>query len=182
MSLTLVPFNAAWISHDKMDLKAIYRRPRFVQDEFGDWQREFKDGLPTWDLTTALPVRSHNRWLAKGFEYVTLATRGALLVAGKFGTLPEGKSVADYDYVPNGGPWNYKKYLRGIEQTATLDSELMRTDVNRFGSDVVTELRRRENPQFELPPELRGVAVGGLDPKPEPKATTKPAKAQEAVA
>ena len=176
--LKLVPFNAAWISHALMDVKAIYRRPRFVQDEFGEWQREFKDGAPTWDLTTPLPVRSHNRWLAKGFEYVTLANRGSLNVAAKFGTLPEGATAADYDQSQAGGPWNYKMYVKGLEQATTLEAETLRADVEEFGSDVVLRLRRRENALFELPPELRGKKPGQLSRE----AKKEPAKAQEATA
>jgi hypothetical protein len=161
MSLELVPFSAAWINHDKMDLHAIYRRPRFVQDEYGEWQREFKDGAATWDLTGPLPVRSHNRWIAKGFEYVTLANRGSLAVAHHYGTLPEGRTVESYEPVKGNGPWNYRRYAEGMAQAATRDAEQLREDVLRFGSDVVQHLRRRENPQFELPPELRGIMPAG---------------------
>lgn len=155
--LELVPFNDAWVTHNLLDMKAIYRRPRFVMDAYGEWQREFKDGAPTWDLTGPLPIRSHNRWRAKGFEYVTLATHGSLVQAAKYGTLPEGRTVESYEPVRGNGPWNYKRYAEGISVAATREAQQLREDVHQFGSDVVELLRKRENPLFELPPELRDI-------------------------
>jgi hypothetical protein len=159
MSLKLVPFNEAWISHDKVDVHAIYRRPRWVEDEYGDMQRELSpQGLPTWDLTGPLPVRGHNKWRAKGFEYVTLADRTSLIMAAASGTLkPEGSRVADYDQHQAGGPWNYKRYVHGQQETTTLEAEQLTADVHEFGSTAVETLRRRGDPTFSLPEGLKGI-------------------------
>jgi hypothetical protein len=161
MSLKLVPFNDAWINHDKVDIHAIYRRPRFVEDEYGEMNREYKDGVATWDLTGPLPVRSHNRWRSKGFEYVTLANRESLLVAARFNTLPPGMRMQDYDQHQTGGPWNYKKYMAGVQETTTIEAEQLKADVEKFGSEAVEAIRRQTEPTFQLPASLRNIPHGG---------------------
>src|SRR5688572_30283749 len=99
--LKLVPFNAQWITHDKIDVHAVYRRPRYKEDEYGEKTRELdKAGQPTWDLACGLPVKSHNTWLAKGFEYVTLSDRLSLQIAGRSNT------VLDEE----GHPCDWRKY------------------------------------------------------------------------
>lgn len=158
--LRLVPFNDAWIQHDKIDIHAIYRRPRFVEDQYGELIREHdNNGVPTWDTTTPLPVRHHNRWRAKGFEYITLANREALVVAARYGTLPQGTTMKDFEQDQRtGGPWNYKKYAQGQETAISEEAEQLRLDVEEFGSEAVERLRRRTDPDFVLPEKLRGQA------------------------
>lgn len=164
MALKLVPFNPSWVNHDKIDIHAIYRRPRFIEDAYGERRRENdKDGLPTWDLTGPLPLRQHQRWLSKGFEYVTLANRESLLVAARFGTLPEGHPASMYDQHQTGGPWNWKKYSEGQEETQTLDVQQLHEDVMEFGSIAVTRMKRRMSgdPNYELPANLQGIQPRG---------------------
>lgn len=174
MSLKLVPFNPAWINHDKIDIHAIYRRPRFTQDGFGEWHRELDkvSGMPTWDLTGALPLKQHNRWIGKGFEYVTLADRTSLATAAKFGTVTdEDGNVCDgrmYDQHQTGGPWNFRKYFEGQQATTTREADELLADVNTFGSDVVEHIRRRTDRHFELPPHLKGIPAGGKKAEPAP--------------
>jgi hypothetical protein len=157
MALKLVPFSDAWIGHDKIDLHAIYRRPRFVEDKYGEMEREYKDGIPTWDLTGPLPVRLHNRWRSKGFEYVTLASREALNVAARFGTLPPGTKAADFDQHQTGGPWNYKRYAEGQESAITAEADQLRRDVEEFGSNAVLKIRQSIEPEFKLPADLADI-------------------------
>jgi hypothetical protein len=58
--MELVPLNQDWTgSEAKVDIKAIYRRP---------------DATGSVSLTAPLPLRRHQQWLAKGFEYVSLAS------------------------------------------------------------------------------------------------------------
>src|SRR5690349_20455962 len=174
--LKLVPFNPIWISHDKIDIKGIYRRPRYVQDAYGEWERELdKDGLPTWDITTPLPIKQHVKFQSKGFEYITLADRESLLTAAKFGTVLEedgktsthGDGWKQYDQHQTGGPWSWKKYAEGQAHTTTREAEQIIADVHEFGSETVLKLRRRENPHFVLPPHLQNIAPG--TPRDEPK-------------
>ncbi len=161
MSLKLIPFNAVWIDHDKIDIHAIYRRPVFAEDKYGELERVYQDGVPLWDLTGPLPVRGHTKWTAKGFEYVTLATRDSLRIAARFGTLPAGTTMAEFDQHTTGGPWNYRRYIEGQEIMATDALAELRADVEEFGADTVTRLRRRTDPAFKLPKELEGIEAGG---------------------
>jgi hypothetical protein len=158
--LKLVPFKSAWIAHDKIDLHAIYRRPRFKEDEFGEQYREYADGVPTWDITAPLPIKAHNKWTSKGFEYVTLADMDSLVTAARFGTIEGDWKI--YNQHQTGGPWNYKRYLAGQTITASRESDELVADVNEFGSDVVERLRRRQDPDFALPEKLRGIPAGGV--------------------
>ena len=166
--LKCVPFNNGWINHQKLDLHAIYQRPRFVRDEFDEMYREYNaQGEPTWDLTGPLPVKAHVHWAAKGFRYVTLADLSSLMMAAANNMLldDDGNVTANYQqYVQHQnppGPWSYKKYLAG--QTATLNAAAvqLRADVEEFGSEAVERLRKRQEPDFALPPSLRGIPPGG---------------------
>ena len=153
--LKLVPFNAAWIDHDKIDVHAIYRRPRFVEDEFGEKQREYdKDGLPTWDLTGPLPVKKDVTWRRKGFEYVTLANRESLIVAARTGTLIGG-SIRDYDQHQQGGPWNYRKYVQGQATTHSDAADQLKADIAKYGWEAVEAIRRQIDPDFTVPAHLK---------------------------
>jgi hypothetical protein len=164
MSLKLVPFNPVWISHDKIDIHAIYRRPRFVQDTFGEWVREYDaNGLPTWDLTGPLPVKQHVRWESKGFEYVTLANRESLAVAAKMGTLVGG-SYRDYDQHQTGGPWSFRKYHEGQQQAQTAEIDQIREAVAKYGPEVYEDIRRTTEPGFRLPDELKRKARATSEP------------------
>lgn len=168
MSLKLVPFNANWVTHNKLDLHAIYRRPRFVEDKYGELRRDLdENGLPKWDLTGELPVRQHSKWVGKGFEYVTLANRESLIMAGRNGTIQhdaDGNPVdwRTYDQHQVSGPWNYRKYAEGQEATTTLDAERLKGDVARFGWEAVEAIRQQTDPTFRLPDHMKG--------KPEPVA------------
>jgi hypothetical protein len=156
--LRLVPFNATWIAHDKIDVHAIYRRPRYKADEFGDLYRERdKDGLPTWDITGPLPVRRHNDWIKKGFEYVTLADRESLAVAARFGTLPDGMTAKDFDQHQTGGPWNYRRYVLGIGEVNDAALAQLEADCRKYGSEAVEQIRRSSDPTFVLPDKLRDI-------------------------
>ena len=154
--LKLVPFNDTWITHDKIDVHAIYRRPSLVEDRYGDLvQRRGPDGRPLWDITTPLPVKQHNKWRAKGYEYVTLARRDDLLTAAQKGTLAGG-SIAEYAQDPRtGGPWNIHKYMDGEAVAATDDLAQLRADVAEFGAVAVEKIRRSVDPGFVMPDDLK---------------------------
>jgi hypothetical protein len=155
--LKLVPFNDIWVSSAKLDLHAIYRRPRWTQDEFDELvQARDPEGLPLWDITTPLRVLDHNRLRAKGFEYVTLASRKDLQDAAHAGTvqlLPGMTSWREYDQHQTGGPWNYKKYIAGQQDADTAALQKLKADVEQFGSDAVESLQG-----IKLPESLKGIA------------------------
>jgi hypothetical protein len=165
--LKLVPFNSSWINHDKIDIKAIYRRPRYVQDKYGDFEREIdpKTGQPTWDLTGPLPIKQHTKWTSKGFEYVTLADASSLATAASFGTIHDEagnptNNWRQYQAVQTGSPWNFRMYDEGQATTTTLAAEQLTADVYEFGSAAVQAIRRRQDPAFTLPKHLLNITPG----------------------
>lgn len=170
-----VPFNPDWLNQDKLDLKAIYRRPRYARTQFDDIVRVLEDGMPAWDLTGPLPVRRHNDWVAKGFEYLTLADRSSLnQVAGMLRAV--GLNPADFDQHPEYGPWNPKLFLATQQRVDRDAHEELRRMVERFGSDAVVQIRRASEPAFELPADLQDIPAGGNAPAaPEPANTAAPA-------
>lgn len=154
--LKLVPFHTGWINHDRLDLKAIYRRPRFVEDTYGELVREVgPDGLPLWDLTGPLPVKSHNKYLAKGFEYVTLADRDSLVSAAKAGSIEHWQQYAQDPRT--GGPWQVRKYLEGQAEAVDAAAAKLRELVHRYGSEMVEAMRQETTPGYRLPEALRGI-------------------------
>jgi hypothetical protein len=160
MSLKLVPFNDAWIDHDKIDIHGIYRRPVYREDKYGEMERVYENGVPLWDITGPLPIRQHTKWRGKGFEYITLANRDSLRIAARFGTLKDG-TLAEYDQHQTGGPWNYRRYIEGQETMLTVAVATLRADVEEFGSAAVLKIRRRQEPEFKLPLELENVPPRG---------------------
>ena len=71
-----VPFDPDWASDNCPDVHAIYWRPH--RDRFRRLERA-ADGTPAWDLTGPLPLKSHAKWDARGFVYVTLASNDDLM-------------------------------------------------------------------------------------------------------
>lgn len=177
--LRLVPFNSAWIQHDKLDLKAIYRRPRWTEDAYGEPVRVLDGGLPAWDLTGPLPVKQHNKWTGKGFEYVTLADRASLVEAAKKGSLVDehGHAVSASEFVQDpktGGPWNYRKYDEGQAQLVSAELVQIRNAVIAYGSTAYEDIRRMHEPGFSLPEWLKGFNAGDDVPDGPPTAKAAP--------
>lgn len=148
--LKLVPFNDVWVGHDKLDLKAIYRRPRYKEDVYGEMVREVTpDGVPAWDLTSGLPVKSHNKLRAKGFEYVTLADRDSLHTAAAQGTVVDWRQYVQDPRT--GGPWHYRKYVEGQEVAETDAAQKLVEMVAKYGPDLVQDMKRESDPTYTLP-------------------------------
>lgn len=146
-----VPFNPKWIDHDKIDVRAIYRRP--VRDARG--RAVLKDGVPQWDLTGGLPVRRHHDWVKKGFEYVTLASGEDLVKAGVVG--PRDFIMDEFEM----SPWNPEMYLAMAHVVERQRTDALAEMVEQFGSDAVLAIRRADNPTFTLPEHLQGIPAGG---------------------
>lgn len=152
--LKLVPFNDAWVDSAKLDLKAIYRRPRWEMNDFDEWvQSADADGAPIWDLTTPLRIMYHNKHRAKGFEYVTLASREDLVKAAQAHTIAG--NWREYDQHQSGGPWNAKMYLASAKTADTAALQALREDVLQYGWETVEALRRRSDPKFRVPEVLK---------------------------
>jgi len=174
MALKLVPFNPQWIQNTKLDVKGIYRRPRWVKNDMDEDVPHFVDGVQQWDITTPLPVRQHNAWTAKGFQFITLADRLSLRAAYRAGTLPPGTTPATYDQHQTGGPWFYKLYAAGQQELDTAEAQQLAADIAQFGVEAVETLRRRTDPNFRVPPALRP------DTPPIAPAPTRPRRAETA--
>ena len=174
--LKLVPFNPSWITHERIDIKAIYRRPRFVEDQYGDFERELgPDGLPAWDLTTPLPVKQHSKWAQKGFEYVTLASRNDLVAAAKEHSVANWK---EYDQHATGGPWNIRLYLEGQVVERSDQAAQIASDVERFGPEAVESIRRQTDPTFRLPEHLRAAEAEPVAEGVAPRRPGRPRKSE----
>jgi hypothetical protein len=169
--LKLVPFSAAWVDSHKLDLKAIYRRPQWVMNEFDEWVKAVDaDGNTLWDLTTPLRVMQHNKHEAKGFEYVTLASREDLMRAAHAGTIPG--NWREYDQHQTGGPWNAKMYQSSAKIADTAATQQLREDILQYGWETVEALRRRSDPAFRVPDVLKPKAEAVAVTEGEPVATT----------
>lgn len=170
-----VPFDENWISHDKIDVHAIYRRP--ILDDLGE--QVYVEGIPQWDYTTGLPVRRHYDWVKKGFQYVTLADPKSL--ANKHvlqGLRTKGLNPADYIMLRNRtigqSPWNPQLYLSSIDQIERDSFESLRVLVERLGSEAVRDVKRSDDPTFDLPPHLRDIPPGGRVTVPTSAAPARP--------
>lgn len=160
---TAVPFDERWITHDKCDVHAIYRRP--ILDDVGEQQLD-AHGVPLWDLTGGLPVRRHHDWTRKGFEYVTLADvqslRNKVVVQG---LVEQGLKPADFimlrNRVAGASPWNAQLYLASQSTRDRSQADHLTRLVESRGSDAVRDVMRLTNPTFELPVHLRGIEPGG---------------------
>lgn len=177
-----VPFNDAWINHEKIDIHAIYRRP--ILDDMGE--QKIVDGVPQWDLTGGLPVRRHLDWRKKGFEYVTLADAKSL--SNKLvikGLIDAGYNPKDFIMLQNrmvgATPWNPALYLACQQQIDRGQMDKLRELVEKLGSEAVTEIKRLDNPAFELPAYLRGIAPGGHVTVPATPATAAPVITRQAA-
>lgn len=179
--LKLIPFRMEWVEKTEIDIHAIYRRPRWTTDKYGDRERELdpKTQRPTWDLTGPLPVKQHNVWIMKGYEYVTLADKHSLATAVQHQTIDG--DWRQYNQHRETGPWNYRLYLEGQETEAAagaqrvLDDEAqLAADVAEFGWQAVEKIRRRGDPAFAVPAHLK-------EAKAEAKAAEK-AKGKDATA
>src|SRR5687767_14806367 len=120
--LKCVPLDPAWTgSETKLDLRAIYRRKK--QDNWGKPILD-QDGNEQWDTTGPLPLRRHNKWLGKGFIYVTLADYESLEQVAPF---LEQQGLNWREFIQDRrarSPFSATLYLQGLKQE--LASELVR--------------------------------------------------------
>lgn len=144
--LKCVPLDPAWVgSETKLDLKAIYRRRK--QNNWGVPILD-ADGVEQWDTTTPLPLRRHAAWLAKGFEYITLADFDSLQqVAGYLG--PRWHDYTQDDR--SRSPFSLEKYLSGMVQHKADALTKLRALVAKHGLDAVTDMKRAESPDWQMP-------------------------------
>lgn len=182
-----VPFDPTWgVAGTKLDLKAMYRRPRRSLGEYDEVIHEKgDDGLPKWDLCGPLPLRRHSDWMAKGFEYVTVIAApgvegsGWSSVAGSLRA--RGLEPRDYLQHPNFGTWNPKLYLDSADKIDHERTDSLRAIVEKLGSEAVLEVRRSTDPAFTLPAHLQNIPAGGKANTAVPATSTTVANASGTV-
>ena len=144
--LKCVPLDPAWTgSETKLDLKAIYRRRK--ENNWGTPILD-DDGFEQWDTTSALPLRRHTAWVNKGFKYITLADEGSLQqVAKQLG--PDWHS-----YIQDlraRSPFSLELYLAGVQQQKAEHLSGLRALVVKYGLAAVTDMKRAESPDWQMP-------------------------------
>ena len=151
--LKCVPLDLAWTGGEtKLDLKAIYRRRK--QDNWGNPVLD-ADGLEQWDTTSGLPLRRHNAWLAKGFEYVPLADFDSLEKVGPQLTRDTGRDWREYiQDLRTRSPFSLALYIKGLDQERADTLKELRELVAEFGVEMVTRLKQKEQPKWQMPAAL----------------------------
>ncbi len=117
---------------------------------------ESHTSITSFNVPRQVSVREPN-----GPSLVAAAGQNALLCYGEDNALAVTMEWKQYDQHQMGGPWNYKKYVAGQTSVITKEADILRADVEEFGSETVEKLRRRQDPTFKLPPSLKGIVAGG---------------------
>lgn len=150
MSLLCVPLNAAWTGPESgLDLRAIYARRR--QDNWGDPVLN-PDGTEQWDTTGPLPLRRHEAWVRKGFQYITLADEDSLVAVAKSIEATTGRSWRDF--IQNRrtrSPFDLEKWLAGRRDADLASRQAFRDLVAQIGLDAVTVVKRADQPEWQVP-------------------------------
>lgn len=158
-----VPLDPAWVHPGtKLDLKAIFRRPRRrVGDDGALVHERSREGLLLYDLTGPLPLRRFSDWTAKGFEYVTLADAVSLKEAAPYlraRGLDPNEFVLQRNTITGASPWSEPLYSQAQAAIDSQRAEELRALVAQLGSRAVqTMIRATTDAGFELPEELRNV-------------------------
>ena len=150
MSYPTVPFQESWIASENVDAKGVYRRPHrnaITNDVVTDAL-----GVVAYDYSI-LPVRRHNDWLGKGFEWVTIADAESLgMVANSLRA--QGLNPRDFIMDPRtNSPWNPAKYAANATQTAQTEHARLKALVEKHGVEATEEILGRP-----LPESLRSLA------------------------
>ena len=141
--MELVPFFSEWTgSETGLDLHAVYRRPG-----------------PGITLAHALPVRRHRDYVARGYEYVSLATAKDVNDASRFlrsnGIDPT--SFRGSYRTDLGGAFDTALYLKEAALKAQAEMAELKELIERHGPEVVTDIKRQTDPEFTIPPVLAKV-------------------------
>lgn len=146
--LKCVPLDPDWTgSETKLDLKAIYRRRK--QDNWGKPVLDAQ-GLEQWDTTGPLPLRRHNAWERKGFQYVTLADYASLEAVSAY--LPDWRSFIQDPRTRS--PFSFEKYQAGAMQRQIDALAGLRALVEKYGLEAVTDMKRADAPGWQMPSAL----------------------------
>ncbi len=168
MSLRLVPFDPAWVSTvgdsgaPLLDIKAIYQRPH--KDPVTFTVIRDHAGFPEWDTVGGLPLQHHNKWVARGFRYVTLAGRADLVAVfnpanREKGIAPPrdpstGMEIPFAEFVQNprtDGPWDGQRHMQDAADQRTQEIAALTADIQEYGRTRAEALRQASDPMYRLP-------------------------------
>lgn len=140
-------------SSSRLDLKAIYRRKK--TDNFGAPILDAQ-GREQWDLTAGLPLRRHDDWIRKGFEYITLADEQSLIDAR--GVLHA--NGIDWQVYANQdrrtrSPFNAAIYQEDARSNHEQYVAELRRLIAEIGAEAVLAVKRSDHPGFQFPPEVQ---------------------------
>lgn len=145
-----VPLDPRWVNSEKLDLLAVYRRPRLhgiTKVRLSDDQ-----GRPLYDYVN-LPIRRHQDWLGKGYSYVTLARVADLVSVG----VRDPEVVKSYK--PHGEPeertFEIQTFLAHADVAEDAEFARLKALVLKLGPDAVEAVMRHSDPTFVLPETLR---------------------------
>jgi hypothetical protein len=134
--MELVPFCSELTgSETKLDLKAIYRRPCAT-------------GV---SLTSPYPLRRHSDQVAKGFEYVTLASMDDLGQAAGLLRAKGYDPLAMRSSYDRQGHFKIAEYLQQAKAADAAHLADLQAKVDKFGAEAVVEMMRVSDPAFVLP-------------------------------
>lgn len=172
-----VPFNAGWLDNGSLDLLAVYRRPRLhaiTKERLSDEQ-----GKPLWDYVN-LPIRRHNDWSKKGYQYVTLARVADLISVKQTG--PEVLAGYKRNGEPEERTFDVQSFLKFADVAEDAEFEKLKALVAEMGPDAVEKVMRHGDPSFVLPEALRTPPAATIYEHDESKTTTVHAAAPTAAA
>ena len=138
MALKCVPLNPDWTGATSQDLRAIYRRK--VVDNYGQPILD-ADGREQWDTTGPLPLRRHNDWDRKGYEYITLADEDSL---GKAAPWLRAQGLDPHSFIQDRrarSPFSAEMWMqdqRAAEETRVTE---LRGLIAEFGVEAVVKMR-----------------------------------------
>lgn len=124
--MELIALNEHWTgSETKLDLHGIYRRPG-----------------PGVNTTGALPLRRHQQWRAKGFEFVALASvEDVNLVVGDLRAKGVNLPALQQCYPPRlGGKFDVDAYVRYASGELEQKDARLREMVAKHGPSAVREI------------------------------------------
>lgn len=138
MPLKCIPLNPEWLGANSLDLKAIYRRRK--TDNWGHPILD-ADGNEQWDTTGPLPLRRHNDWISKGFEYITLADEDSLRQAAPFLQAEGLNPMSFMQDRRTRSPFNAQMWLDDQKSAGAARLSELRDLVAEFGVEAVVRMK-----------------------------------------
>ncbi len=152
MALKLVPWCPEFM---KYDIRGVYRRPN-------------------GDLMPSLPITAHNKWQAKGFEFVTLGDAASLAQAAhvlrQHGHDPH-SFICGRDGDGQQTCWNVNLYLAGEKDSQAAAEAKLAEQIEKYGVAAVEEMTGKPVPAHLKPKDVPDITItseGNIVPNRKP--------------